>query len=124
MKRSFIKDYNEIIEALNYYVNGAIDGDSAKMKKGIHQDATMFGYFEGVGFMDGPIRNVYDITDDTGQAKELKTRIDILDITETVASARIIIEDWNGVNFTDYMNLLKVDGEWKLINKIFHHHTS
>lgn len=119
-----IKDYNEIIEALNHYVNGAVSGSSEEMKQGIHKDATMFGYFQGVGFMDGPIQNLYDFADDTGPAKSLKSRIDILDITETAASARIIIEDWNGVNFTDYMNLLKVDGEWKLINKIFHHHSS
>jgi hypothetical protein len=24
------------------------------------------------------------------------------------------------VTFTDYMALLKIDGEWKLVNKMFH----
>lgn len=122
MSGKLLSDYDGVAKALQYYIDGAIAGDSNIMKLGIHEDATMFGYFKGVGLMDGPIENLYNFADDAGKAKDLKSRIDILDITETIATARITIENWNGVNFTDYMNLLKIDGEWKLINKIFHHH--
>jgi putative lumazine-binding protein len=34
------------------------------------------------------------------------------------ASAKIVL-DYPQVKFTDYMSLLKIDGEWKIINKTF-----
>ncbi len=30
-----------------------------------------------------------------------------------------LVLDYPEVKFTDYMSLLKVDGEWKIVNKIF-----
>ena len=33
--------------------------------------------------------------------------------------AKITLE-YPGVTFTDYMSLVKVDGEWKIVNKTFH----
>jgi putative lumazine-binding protein len=31
-------------------------------------------------------------------------------------------DDWTGHRFTDLFTLLKVDGEWKIMNKVFHLH--
>lgn len=32
------------------------------------------------------------------------------------------MDNWTGHRFTDIMTLLKVDGEWKIMNKVFHLH--
>jgi len=45
-----------------------------------------------------------------------------VDIGETVATVRLELENWSGHRFTDMFTLLKVDGEWKIINKVFHLH--
>jgi len=45
-----------------------------------------------------------------------------IDIVETVATVRLELENWNGRRFTDMFTLLKVDGEWKIMNKVFHLH--
>jgi hypothetical protein len=45
-------------------------------------------------------------------------RIVSVDITGTAANAKILL-DYPKVTFTDYMSLLKIDGEWKIVNKIF-----
>ncbi len=42
----------------------------------------------------------------------------MVDITGTAAIAKIEL-DYPDVFFTDYMSLLKVDGEWKIVDKIF-----
>jgi hypothetical protein len=42
-----------------------------------------------------------------------------VDITGNAAMAKIVL-DYPQVKFTDYMSLLKIDGEWKIINKTFH----
>src|ERR1044072_2739906 len=47
-----------------------------------------------------------------------KRRIDSLDITGNAGVARIVL-DYPDATLTDYMSLLKVDGEWKIVNKVF-----
>ena len=39
-------------------------------------------------------------------------------MTGTAAVAKVVL-DYPTIKFTDYFTLLKVNGEWKIINKIF-----
>jgi hypothetical protein len=48
-----------------------------------------------------------------------KRHIDSLNITGNAGAARIVL-DYPQAVLTDYMSLLKVDGEWKIVNKVFH----
>lgn len=122
MSRARIKDYEEIMEVLNGYVKGVASGKSEVMKPSFHKDATMYGYVQGVGLSKGSIQNLYNVVDQGGLAQDLKARIDILDIEGTVASARVVLEDVHGSTYTDFQHLLKIDGQWKVISKIFHQH--
>jgi hypothetical protein len=47
-----------------------------------------------------------------------KRRVDFIDITGDAAVAKLTL-DYPEVTFTDYLLLLKVDGEWKIVNKTF-----
>jgi len=82
------------------------------------------------------IANLYWITDDGLQVRsseeyiagapgqkapdeaQRKRWIDWVDISGNAAVAKITL-DYPRATFTDYMQLLKVDGEWKIVNKIF-----
>lgn len=46
-------------------------------------------------------------------------RIESVDIAGNAASAKIIL-DYPTTKFTDYMALLKIDGEWEIVNKTFY----
>ncbi len=48
-----------------------------------------------------------------------KRSFEILDIAGNAAIAKVTL-DYPTVKFTDYMTLLKIDGEWKIINKTFY----
>ena len=48
-----------------------------------------------------------------------KRSFEILDVSGNAAIARVVL-DYPSVKFTDYMTLLKIDGEWKIINKSFY----
>jgi hypothetical protein len=54
--------------------------------------------------------------DDEAQRKRT---IEMIDVTGNAAIAKIKL-DYPKVTFTDYFTLLKVNGEWKVVNKIFH----
>jgi hypothetical protein len=121
MSKTTIKDHDQIIEAINKYVDGVTSGKSEVMKPAFHKDAIMYG-FEVDGLVEGSIQNLYDFVDQAGPAQNLQARIDILDIEGTVASARIALENIHGATYTDFHQLLKIDGEWKVISKLFHRH--
>ncbi|WP_028403119.1 nuclear transport factor 2 family protein [Ectobacillus panaciterrae] len=122
MSKATIKDHDQIIEAINKYVDGVTSGKSEVMKPAFHKDAIMYG-FEVDGLVEGSIQNLYDFVDQAGSAQNLQARIDILDVEGTVASARIALENAHGATYTDFHQLLKIDGEWKVISKLFHRHS-
>lgn len=47
-----------------------------------------------------------------------RRKIEMIDIAGNAAIARIVL-DYPSVKFVDFMTLLKIDGEWKIVNKTF-----
>ncbi len=117
-----VSEYDRIAEALQHYIDGARSGRGDDMRPAFHEDATIFGYVGGDLFA-GPIQQLFAWNDDNGPATELRAHIASIDLVDTVATVRLELDDWNGYRFTDLFTLLKVDGEWKIINKVFHQHT-
>jgi hypothetical protein len=70
----------------------------------------------------GPIQGLYDWNDQNGAATELDSRIVSIEIINTIATVRLELENWTGHRFTDLFTLLKIDGEWKIMNKVFYLH--
>jgi hypothetical protein len=116
-----ISDYEAITILLQHYINGAISGNGNEMKPAFHDEATIFGYV-GPDLFSGPIQAMYDWNDENGPATNLIYRIVSIEIVESIASVRVETDNWTGHRFTDFFNILKLDGEWKIMNKIFHLH--
>ena len=114
---------NEMIEkTLQFYIDGAKSGKGDDMKPAFHTDATIFGYI-GDDLFAGPIQKLFDWNDKNGPATELKTRIASIDVVGTVATVRLESDNWTGHKFTDFFTLLKVEGAWKIMNKVFYLHS-
>lgn len=120
MTNATIKDYQDVENVMDKYVEGVKQGSSEIMKKSFHEAATMYGYLEGAGLLEGPISNLYNFVDQSGPAKDLLARVDIVEIIGTVASVRVELENMHGANVVDLHQLLKMDGQWKVIGKVFH----
>ena len=114
-------EYDIIAKVVQHYIDGARSGRGDDMKPAFHEDATVFGYV-GPDLFAGPIQNLFAWNDDNGPATELEDRIASIDVTGTVAMVRLELENWTGFRFTDLFTLLKVDGDWKIMNKVFHVH--
>ena len=117
-----VNEYDAIARAIQHYINGAKSGKGEDMKPAFHEDATIFGYV-GADLFAGPIQQLYAWNDQNGPATGLQARIASIDLIDTVATVRLELENWTGNRFTDLFTLLKVDGEWKIMNKVFHLHT-
>lgn len=117
-----IHDYESITNLITqHYLKGAISGKGTEMEPSFHSDATWFGYV-GSDLIAGPVQGLFDWNDSNGAAKELVYNISKIEIVGSIASVRIELANWTGHRFTDFFNLLKVDGEWKVMNKVFHLH--
>ncbi len=116
-----VSEHDAIAKAVQHYIDGAKSGKGDDMKPAFHKDATIFGY-AGTDLFAGPIQQLFDWNDENGPAAELQARIASIDVVDTVATVRLELNNWSGSRYTDMFTLLKVDGEWKIMNKVFHLH--
>ncbi len=121
MSNALADDTRMIESTIQHYINGARSGKGDDMKPAFHDDATIFGYI-GDDLFAGPIKNLFDWNDENGPATDIVAKITNIDIEGSVATVRLEIDNWTGHKFTDLFNLLKVNGKWKIMNKVFHLH--
>ena len=117
-----VTESDAITEVLQHYIDGAKSGRGDDMKPAFHKDATIFGY-AGDDLFAGPIQKLFAWSDENGPATGLEARIASIDVIGTVATARLELDNFSGHRYTDLFTLLKVDGQWKIMNKVFHLHT-
>ena len=121
---TFVQDYAAIVEVLNKYNEGGAKADSRIMRPAFSEQASIFGVDGDGKLTGGPIEGLFQTIDTAFRpSPEAKGVIAHIDIVGTAASARIDTNDISGFCFTDFFNLLKVDGQWIVVNKIYHTHT-
>jgi Putative lumazine-binding len=105
-------------ECLQNYMSG--QGD--RMEKAFHPSASMkYIDVQTKEFKDVPIAEFIARVKANTNRSERKIEIVALNIEGTAAQAKIKIET-DKVIMYDYMNLLKIDGQWKIVSKIFSRH--
>lgn len=124
-KPTYLKDYHAIVEVLNKYNEGCKQAKSSIMKPAFSQQATIFGVGGDGKLTGGPIQSLFDGIDNAFHpSPEAQSAIVKIDIVGTAACARIDTNDVSGFCFTDFFNLLKVEGEWTVVSKIYHTHVA
>lgn len=116
-----VNEYDAIERVIQHYLDGARSGKGDDMKPAFHADATIFGYV-GPDLFAGPIQGMFEWHDQNGAATDLESCIASIDITGSIATVRLELDNWTGHRFTDMFTLLEVDGEWKIMCKVFHLH--
>lgn len=113
------KEEAAVRETIEHYFRGHASGDGEHFKKAFHLEAKLFW------IRDGKLsqRTASDyIAGGRGtpapDEAQRKRRIASLDITGNAAIVKVVL-DYPDANITDYMSLLKIEGEWKIINKTF-----
>ncbi len=115
-------EHAAIRKTVRHYLDGARSGRGDDMRPAFHNEATICG-FDGDELFVSPIEALFTWNDRNGPADSLESRITSIDVAETAATVRLELENWTGTRFTDFFTLLKIDGEWKIMNKVFHKHS-
>ncbi|WP_422860958.1 nuclear transport factor 2 family protein [Flagellimonas sp. S174] len=111
-------DYQLVVQTVNYYLEGGTNNDYETLKKAFHETATM-KYITKDGYKEVNALEFFSGMDASKPKQDRKTRIANITISGHAANARLEIE-YPTFTFIDFMNLLKIDGQWKVVNKIFY----
>ncbi len=112
------KEYAAITTTLNYYLEGGTNNDFSTLKKAFHKDAVMEFISEEEGYKSVNALEFFEERMKPGPKANRKTYVTQINIMNTAANARLEIVFPDFV-IVDYMNLLKIDGEWQIVSKIF-----
>ncbi|MBR2081576.1 MAG: nuclear transport factor 2 family protein [Elusimicrobiaceae bacterium] len=121
MNNTSVKDYQDILATVQKYVDGCNEGKSEVMKPAFDAGAVMYSVnADGSVAAQGSINNLYAVVDQLGADKNGKVHMDVVDSTPTTAVVRVTIENWHGLSFVDHHSLVKMNGTWKIVAKIYH----
>lgn len=117
--RASIAEYKAVEEAAMKFVRSVAEGNSSYAKELFTDEAVLFGFLDGK-LEHGSIEQFYRNVDSVGGDSGFKARVDVIDVEETIAVVRVLEENWGGrIDFTDYLLLMKFDGQWKCVAKAY-----
>jgi len=109
-------DKRLIEEKINMYFEGWLTGDSNLLGKAMHSTCQLKNIKEDdVIIIDRP--TYLGFFSPRPRRKNAGGKILNIDITGPIGSAKIELETQERL-YTDYFNLMKVDGEWFIVDKI------
>ncbi|WP_299763840.1 nuclear transport factor 2 family protein [uncultured Dokdonia sp.] len=111
-------DLQRIETTLNYYLTGLVNNDAKTLTKAFHPTATM--KWIGKDYKEvNAIEGLTEGMDGTPYKEEIKTRVVTVHVAGNTASAQLEIQ-FPTFTYIDFMHVLKIDGQWKIVSKIFY----
>ena len=118
------KERESIRQTLQYFFDGLDNLDAETIRKAFHPETMSYCVVDDgldgkpVSHWNRTFKNVQNNPDHPFNEKSRKNIV-YIDITGTAASAKV---EWTFTKlmFSDYYNLIKLDGRWLIMNKIFH----
>jgi len=113
-------DKDAVRVPLENYIKGHATGDGQYMRQAFHTEGNLIFVREGK-FATRSFTDYISGFNGKPAADEAnrKRSIESVDVAGNAAVAKIIL-DYPTMRFVDYMSLLKIDGEWKIVTKIFY----
>ena len=117
------QETDQIMHAVNLYVEGVRDGDAGKLREAFHPDARMWGSMMGQRY-DEPISELIAMVDGKPVDVDGSFHVQVTGVEqiEDAASAVLVEEGfWGTVSFVDIFALARIDDTWMIVNKSFVH---
>jgi Putative lumazine-binding len=113
-------EYDDVIAAAHCYIEAMEQGSSKRAKERFHPGGGIYGYVDGE-FKGGSISNFFKYLDESPQGHKMKAHLDVIAITPSTAIVKVEVEmDPPETDYTDFMAMVKLDGSWQIVAKIFH----
>lgn len=116
------KDTQLITEIVNLYFNGTYNGDAEQLKRAFHPDAHITGTLNDQicdWTLPKFIARVTDTPSSASKGEQYDKEILFIDRTDNAAMVKARVVIGGLLIFTDYITLLKINGQWVIRNKSF-----
>ncbi|MGE8154779.1 nuclear transport factor 2 family protein [Pseudomonas vancouverensis] len=116
-------DAEQIDLAVRNYVQGMVFADEALLRQAFHPACCIIGHYQQElewASLDDFIAAIKVEGPATAGVQPFWQVLQV-DVTGDAATVKVI-DDYAGMRFTDYLSLLKVDGRWVIINKLYYLH--
>jgi hypothetical protein len=113
-------DQKAIAETVQLYFDGMMERDKGKLEQAFHPEAKLIGY-RGTDLHVTPFAQWLEATskgEKRGPSNHHNTLTDI-EITGYTAIAKVKL-NWPGIYYFDYLTLLRIDGQWKIVHKTWY----
>ena len=115
--------FDEITETLRDYFDGIYESSEEKMRRAFHPNAHVYSVVDGAIGDSDLDHFVGRVTGHASAASQNATRtdrivsVDFSGPNEAMAKVELSIP---GIDFVDFLSLMKVDGRWRIIAKTYH----
>ncbi|MCA1438735.1 nuclear transport factor 2 family protein [Ensifer sp. IC4062] len=113
-----------ISAVVHLYVDGMAFANEAALRKAFHPNASIVGNYEGA--IEWLTRDAFIAAilkeGSAPPEKQPLMDVEVIHITGDAASVKVV-DEFAGSRYTDYLSLLKVDGRWLIVNKVWHVHS-
>jgi len=109
-------DLQQIETTISHYFDGMINHNSKSFEKAFHPAASMKWYEDK--YMEVNATKALSDYVNANETVKTKTRIIAINIVNDAANAQLELE-YETFSFVDFMHLMKVDGEWKIVSKTY-----
>lgn len=112
-----------VIAVIDHYFQGLYHGDLDRLRIAFHPKAKLYGYrddkFSELD-LDTWLAKVSTRPIPAKNGEPFEMKVESIDLSGKVGNVKV--QDlYMGLRFTDYLNMVKVEERWQIINKTFHH---
>jgi hypothetical protein len=118
-----MSDEQSVQSVVHLYVDGMTFAHEGALRKAFHPKASIIGNYENAVEWLTLDEFVVAVVSEGAASPGTQPLIEILslDVTGDAASVKVI-DAFAGLKFTDYLSLLKVNGHWLIVSKLYHLH--
>jgi hypothetical protein len=116
---------DQAVEAVvHLYVEGMAFAHEGALRKAFHPRASIIGNYEGsVEWLSLDEFVAAVMSEGSAPAgTQPMIQIETLDVTGDTASVKVV-DHFAGMRFSDYLSLLKIDGRWMIVGKLYYLHS-
>ena len=109
-----------ITDTVRTYVEGLVEGDADKLRQVMHENACEIGHYQGELLWQDREAMIAMIEEEAADPDfDPDWQIETISLDGDVACVRV--EDiWLGTRFLDTLTLLRIEGDWQIVSKVFH----
>jgi hypothetical protein len=112
-----------IRSVVHLYVDGMAFANEGALRKAFHPSASIVGNSEAA--VEWLTRDAFIAAvvaeGPAPPGTQPLMEVEMIHVTDDTASVKVV-DEFAGARYSDYLSLLKIDGRWLIINKVWHRH--